>query len=340
MKIDKWDDKAGAGRKPKLVPNYEDERLVVALETFIQALGKRYDGDPRIAYITAGLLGLWGEWHTSPHGERFASVKTQKRILAAYDAAFIKTSVLLRYPAGKGDLSMAQNDDLRMGYHDDSFAWSTLNIGPNKAYSFMSLLEKAGASAVNKWRTQPIGGEIRPEVWGQIFDEKPIHPSAQNFDQCVRATHVTWLMDSGMFKEDADAARYANALKQVQLMGYDFYVPTVEIARVGTKVHVRIGIVNQGVAPFYQDWPVEIAALDAEGVAHENLRLDWKLTQVQPGEPARLWVAAIELPAATYKGHTLALRVPHPLPEFQPLRFANAEQDRDAPGWLSLGKVP
>ena len=44
-------------------PDYEDPRLRAALTNFIAALGARYDGDPRIGFITAGLLGTWGEWH-------------------------------------------------------------------------------------------------------------------------------------------------------------------------------------------------------------------------------------------------------------------------------------
>jgi len=28
------------------------------------------------------------------------------------------------------------------------------------------------------------------------------------------------------------------------------------------------------------------------------------------------------------------------LPNGKPLKFANAEQDADAPGWLTLGKLP
>ena len=39
-------------------------------------------------------------------------------------------------------------------------------------------------------------------------------------------------------------------------------------------------------------------------------------------------------------GLTLGLRVINPLPNGKPLRFANAEQDRPTPGWLSVGTLP
>ena len=40
---------------------------------FVAALGNRYDGDPRIGYITAGLYGFWGEEHTYPYNGAVSS---------------------------------------------------------------------------------------------------------------------------------------------------------------------------------------------------------------------------------------------------------------------------
>lgn len=321
-------------------PDYNDERLVFALEFFIAALGKRYDGDARIGFITAGLLGSWGEWHTYPREDLFASPKTQRRVLDAYEKAFKTTPILLRYPVGKDNKQMAANAHYDMGFHDDSFAWGTLDRGKEDDWFYMSLLKKAGNEALNKWRTQPIGGEVRPELWGQIFDAKPAHPQAQDFAECVRQTHVTWLMESGLFKERAKSERYANALSQVRLMGYDFHVSTADIQRDDTKLHVHLTVLNQGVAPFYQGWPMELAALDADGKITQRWPVDWKLTGLLPGEEARNWNVTLPLPEAHVEGLTLALRVIHPLANGKPLRFANAEQDRDARGWLSLGKMP
>jgi hypothetical protein len=321
-------------------PDYNDERVVIALETFITALGKRYDGDARIGFITAGLLGSWGEWHTYPREDLFASPKTQKRVLDAYEKAFNKSPILLRYPVGKDNEQMASNAHYDMGFHDDSFAWGTLDRGTEDDWFFMPILKKAGDAALKKWRTQPIGGEVRPELWGQIFDAKPAHPQAQDFAECVRQTHVTWLMESGLFKEKAKPARYAAALNHVRHMGYDFHVSTAELKRQDTKLHVHLTVLNQGVAPFYQDWRLELAALDADGKVTHRWPVDWKLTGLLPDDADREWKATLPLPQADVAGLTLALRVIHPLSNGKPLRFANAEQDRHGPGWLSLGVLP
>lgn len=81
-------------------PDYEAPRLRKALQNFIAAMGRRYDGDPRIGYITAGLLGTWGEWHTYPKSELMASKQVQTEIMDGYEQHFRRTPVLLRYPAG------------------------------------------------------------------------------------------------------------------------------------------------------------------------------------------------------------------------------------------------
>jgi hypothetical protein len=40
-------------------PNYGSPALTTALVQFVEALGRKYDGDNRIAFIHLGLLGFW-----------------------------------------------------------------------------------------------------------------------------------------------------------------------------------------------------------------------------------------------------------------------------------------
>jgi hypothetical protein len=44
-------------------PDYDNPFLLDSLPKFIAAYGARYDGDPCLAYVQLGLVGLWGEWH-------------------------------------------------------------------------------------------------------------------------------------------------------------------------------------------------------------------------------------------------------------------------------------
>jgi hypothetical protein len=318
-------------------PDYGDKNLRRALESFVAALGKKYDGDPRLGFLTAGLLGMWGEWHNYPKSELFASKAVQTEVLDAYEAAFKVTPVLLRYPAGANDAHKAPTATRKFGYHDDSFAWATLHTGKKgDEWFYLTALKAAGPAAEARWKTQPIGGEIRPEAWGKVFDENLGDKQIQNFRRCVQETHATWLMDSGMFEKKQPAARVKRAEDEVRRMGYEFHAPGVTLGTANGKLGVKLEIENRGVAPFYYDWKPEFALIADKKVV-KSFAGTGKLTGLLPGDKPRVWAEEFDatgVPAGTY---TVAVRVPNPLPKGNPVRFANATQDRDLPGWLSLG---
>ena len=321
VKVTEWKE----GEELNRTPDYADPRLRTALREFVAALGARYDHDPRLAYVTAGLLGKWGEWNDWPRDELFAPKAVQQEIMDAYAKAFRRTPILLRYPAGPDDSDYAANVASPFGYHDDSFAHSTLVTGkPDDGWFYMVLVGKAGAEDV--WRTRPIGGEIRPEVWGRIFDAKP-GPDAQPFDACVRTTHATWTMDSGMFERTPPAARRARAEASVRAMGYAIRARAV--AKTGRRV--RLTLTNVGVAPFYRPWAAEWGLVKA-GRLVARATAKGRIDGLLPGA-TRVWD---ERPPFR-QGGTLLVRVPNPMPGGHPVGFGNAAYGRDLPGWLSLG---
>lgn len=325
---------------PIETPDYEDERLRRSLKNFLAALGQRYDGDPRIGFITAGLLGVWGEWHNYPKEELFASPAVQREVMDAYEAAFKITPVLLRYPAGDQNDQKAKNSDRPFGYHDDSFAWATLHTGKRSDdWFYMTALKASGPDAEAKWRTHPIGGEIRPEAWGQVFDDAPRVKQIQNFRECVETTHATWLMDSGMFAKKPTPERVRRAEEQVRRMGYEFHVPEVTVGAVQDgKLAVTLHVENRGVAPFYYDWRSEYGLL-LDGRPVQTFASTGRLIGLLPGDPPKVWSDTLDLTGLPAGRYTLAVRVPNSLPGGKPLRFANESQDA-ATGWLMLADVP
>ncbi len=323
-------------------PDYEDPNLRRALQNFIAAMGERYDGDPRIGFITAGLLGTWGEWHTYPHSEWFASKAAQREVIDAYRDAFSTTPILLRYPAGPDDYAYAPTFREPFGYHDDSFAWATLETGRrDDNWFYMAKLREAGRSALDRWKTHPIGGEIRPELWGVIFDKDPGVPQAQDFLECVETTHATWLMDTGMFREEPSETRYQRAVAMVRRLGYDFHVPSltyeIEDSEDGA-IRLDVNVENRGIAPFYYDWSIEYALLDNDGAVVRTIVGEGQLTGLLPDQ-SRVWTDRIPLSDLEGGRYTIALRAVNPLANGILLRFANATQDADLDGWLTLTDV-
>jgi hypothetical protein len=321
-------------RGHSFTPDYADPRLRRAMTNFIAALGTRYDGDPRVAFITAGLLGSWGEWHNHPRRDLWSSKAVQTEVMDAYEAAFKKTPVLLRYPTGEGDRDYAPNHMRRLGYHDDSFAWATMATSrPGDGWFFMARMNRAGPAALEKWRTQPIGGEVRPETWRGLWDAPSSTPPGQEFLRCVETTHATWLMDSSIVRKLTPEQR-DRAIAGARRLGYEFHIADAEVKAESGELNVRATVVNKGVAPFYADWPVELGAMNAAGRIVKTWRPDWKLNALMPGESRlRSFRTQQPLTAGVYR---FLLHVPNPMVGGKPLRLANREVDQ--PGWVTLGK--
>ena len=109
-----YDNETGAGTSP----NYTDPILLNALEAFISELGLKYDGDVRIGFIQVGLIGFWGEWHVYPFDWDLSVAKN--RVVDAFETHFDETQLNIRTPWPTADINS-------FGFHDDSFAYATLD---------------------------------------------------------------------------------------------------------------------------------------------------------------------------------------------------------------------
>ncbi|GAB2625510.1 beta-galactosidase [Paractinoplanes abujensis] len=312
-----------------VAPDWNDPRLVAALESFITALGRRYDGDPRIGFITLGLIGFWGEWHTWPYDGTtqpenwMPTTEVQTRVLRRYEAAFGTTRLLARYPS-------PQNKDLNIGYHDDSFAFETL---PTQPWHFVQRLTDEGVTG--KWQREPVGGELRPEIQPCLFEDPISCPQYESYADSVAQTHASWLINHAAFAGAGyTGPEYQRALSAARSLGYEL---TVTEAAVGRE-RVSIRVANRGTAPFYYAWPAELAAVDRTGRVVRRWAAPWTVAGIQPGQPPVQRSARIDTGGLRDGRYTIVLRVPNPMRGGIPLRFANTAQNTST-GWLTLGTI-
>ena len=266
-------------------PDYNDPALLEAMLGLIDAFGERYDGDPRLGFVQVGLLGFWGEWHTYPHTDWFPSSDTQTAILNAFDGAFTTTQLQVRRAA-------ANAVDLRMGFHDDSFAHSTLG---EVDWFFLPGLEAAGAG--ERWQSVAIGGELRPELQSSVFgDGYVLGTYAQDIGECIEQTHASYLLNYYAFNGDehgylgADRDRADSAAVQ---LGYQFELIAASASASGLtdqtiELSLQVELSQTGVAPFYYPLflSVESPALEMSATSGVDLQ------EMMPGEHR---VIAIEL---------------------------------------------
>eukprot|EP00741_Cyanophora_paradoxa_P020605 tig00021275_g19889.t1 len=178
------------GNGPSRSPDYNNPILGSALETFIAALGAKYDGDARIGSIMMGLIGYWGEWHTYPSNKLAPPQTLKNRISSAFVRAFTQTKIVARNP----DEVPAGSP---IGFHDDSFVYSTL-VKSAPGWSFMTRL-----------------GNIYPDIAKSMWDRTPAADpgSGATLSECIRTTHASWMIFAKGFNAiwSGDQARSMSA---------------------------------------------------------------------------------------------------------------------------------
>jgi hypothetical protein len=173
-------------------PYFGDALLQRALKQFVNNFGAKYDGNKRIAFIQAGLLGFWGEWHSMGLG--LIPEELEIEAVKWYASSFSKTNIQFRFP----------NDAVReygFGVHDDSFAYQTLDGLDNggEFKSFYSWPRVVKQNMTGFWRKSAFGGETRNEIAGEVFE--PTYPAGtfqrQDFMRCVETCHATYMFHQG-----------------------------------------------------------------------------------------------------------------------------------------------
>ena len=322
-----------------LAPDYNDPEMMSMLTGFISALGQQYDGDPRLAFITHGLVGFWGEGHTypmngkvsgeNPSGENWMpSAANQNTLVDTWGSAFQVTPTLARYPS-------AETVKHGVGYHDDSFGYATMDTAD---WHFLPKLKEAKADQA--WQQHPIGGEIYPGIQEcSVRNPGSCMASGSNggtvdINASIKATHASWLVDNWAFTTTLNGSERERTVQASAETGYDLAVSRWRMRN--GKVEVQIA--NNGVAPFYYNWNVEAVAINtSNGMEVGRTTLSGDLRKVAVGKTQTF---SGQLPADPAGQNTILVRVVNPLDSGQPLRFSSAGQDQTLPGYLTLGRTP
>ncbi|MCO5972887.1 DUF4832 domain-containing protein [Actinoallomurus soli] len=350
-------------------PDYDNPFLLSSLQDFIAKFGAKYDGDPRIGFIQLGLIGYWGEWHTWPQNgtggyPNFMPTDANAALIVkAYANAFHKTKIEVRYPTSAGGAA----NNLDIGYHDDSFCYRegsplagvTLPQSLGGAdYAQLQLDLNEGTE--NKWITDSMGGEVRPDIQSTAFGTWSTGASGINDDMkaCIELEHTTWKLDQG---STGYSRGDANVGAAVRAMGYDFTVPHAYYKNsVSGTAKIGVTISNDGVAPFYYPWAVRLGLKDSSGKVVKTWSTPWDLRTVMPqrirafpdwkvgADPTYLpygypqyFETSVDTTGVASGSYQLVMNVVNPLSTVnaaaKPLRFANATQGTD--GWLGLGSI-
>jgi hypothetical protein len=350
------------GDGPGRSPDYQSPAMRVQMQQFVQALAARYDGDPRITAVQAGLLGFWGEWHTSGCEAMQPDATTRRGVRDAYAAAFTRTPLQTRYARADDTLgsnaSFADGFEVieplrtptrgapsvrtRFGFYEDYFpsftAHCNLFAPPlplcddggdwNLDFGFDQLV----AGARDNWQWHPLSGESPVTQQQTVWETR-----VADIEALIRRQHLSWLGPAGLH----ESSGHATALRRLKrALGYEFAVRLVRwpdaMTRGGTPA-ITLSLQNLGSAPLYHAYHAELQWLDGGGVVRGVATLDYPLSDLLPGDALQRDVAATVPSTLTPGNYSLRLALSDDVAGRRGVVPQNA--GRDPQGRLILGNV-
>ncbi len=263
--------------KPTGFCDWSHEALQTFAIDFYSEFAKRYDNDPRLAFLQTGF-GLWAEYHIYDGpldvGKTFPSKAFQARFAKHLDATFKQLPWMISIDAADDEWSpMAEDDELRglgFGLFDDSFL--------SKEHPKVNALNWK-AFGDDRWQRAPAGGEFSYyNKRDQRMALAPQGPNGDSFEDAAARFHISFMIGDDQAKyQSLDRLREAGMQS-----GYKFHLESLETN--GTQT--RGIIANRGVAPIYFD------AYPAIVQSGSEIRSTVSLKHLLPGEQRQFTIPA------------------------------------------------
>lgn len=288
-----------------------------------------------IAWVEAGFIGAWGEWHTSTNG--LDNIQDKQEILNAILAAIPNRFVQVRYPANIIEMYPNPEDAVqaRVAHHNDCFLSSETDVGTYERNGEITI-ERDLAYLAELTRFTPMSGETcapfppRSECTNAVQEMELLHFSAIN-EAYHKGIIRSW-EDGGCLQEITDRMGY-----RLSLTSADFN----EQVRPGGLLKLTVNINNSGFAALMNPRPLFIALKGTDSPVLTKLELDPRTWQ--PGDSS--FTVSIRLPSMIKDGdYQLALWLPDEAETLQsnPLyavQFANEGIWGESTGYNTLGRV-
>ena len=276
-----WADYNKDNARDTYIPDWNDPAFLERLDTFMEALGKRYNNDPRVAFLDIGLFGNWGEWHMSgfsypsSSGAQRATTTTRYRLVDMHIDAFPSTPLVMMTDDAEA-LVYAMKRSPRIGWRRDSLGWNTGHFGKVER-------DPVRWNAVkDRWKTALVVSEFcnpRYQNDPEVFEQALIEVERYHVSLVSNANTIKWSELSAAGKEAfvrlGKTAGYRLVLDELVLPG---------TILAGSTFDITTRWENTGVAPVYEPWQVAVQLRKAgsDEVAWETTS-GIELTTVLPG---------------------------------------------------------
>lgn len=259
-------------------PNYGNPVFISAHEKAICALGERYGSDTFISFVELGSLGHWGEWHVKYDAgiQRIPLTEVREKYVLPYIEAFPNAKILMRRPfteARRHDFGVYNDMAGDLKSTEEWLDWIE-NGG-----TYHQTGEDCIEPVPDVWSYAPVGGEFTSGIEMEVMMGEELERTVS----LIRRSHTTFL--GPKVPSPKEESLSCGRMEVLRNMGYRIFVSRKEWKRklLGGQLLVTLTWKNEGVAPFYWDWPVYLYKLDSQGNILKKYPVDIKLTELSAG---------------------------------------------------------
>ncbi len=265
--------KAKSENKQTSFPDWSHPEAKRFLLEFFSEFARRYDRDPRIAFVQVGF-GLWSEYHIYDGpmilGKTFPDENYQGQVLLHLDREFKDTPWMISVDAAGDHTPFHAHPrlkDLSFGVFDDSFNHRRHKQENEPNWVFFGM---------DRWKRAPAGGEF------SFFEDRDQEralaskgPHGIPFEIQAEKFHVSFII-----ADDQPRFQKAQRLREAGMsMGYRFRTLKFE----SSPTRSRIEIENRGIAPIYYDAFPTVNGVRSEQSLKGLLPGERKLFEIEAG---------------------------------------------------------
>jgi hypothetical protein len=321
------------------VPDWNDPDFLDRMGRLIAELGRRYNGDPRIAWVDVGFYGNWGEWHTWPltyparNGAVDMSTANKRQIVDRMATAFPDTQLIMG-SEDEATLVYALRKYPTMGWRRDSLgSWI---FDENSTFRNLRRSSADWELVMERWQAAPIISEF---ISPNDQRDPDVYRLAQ---QQAKDYHVSLVSNGNTLAWERLSGTGRTALLQLgKSVGYRLVLDELAMSQglhPGGSFRVTSRWINRGNAPVYERWQPTLELRDDAGRVRWRGRLDLDLADLLPSDRTTSFDDQFTLPDDFAPGrYDLVLVIRDPADYREPLALVIQGRQRD--GSYGLGEV-
>ncbi|HEY3332927.1 MAG TPA: DUF4832 domain-containing protein [Capsulimonadaceae bacterium] len=310
-------------------PDWNSPEFLDRAKHLIDALGKRYDGNPDIVWVEIGTYGNWGEWHTYPYSYTatdsvtIGTDDTKRSIVDMYLNAFHKTRLIMMTDDSVALLYALSKRDT-VGFRRDSLGHPWFENGLQRDPARL-------AAVMERWKTAPFVTEF----FGYSATTPDLAAVYETARQQVIKYHVSTIGNGNIGKGAATPPDALAAIFRVaDSAGYNLHIAAVATPlSAGRERSVRVAATwtNTGCAPTYDPWDVTYALLDLSGEPRTVAKLgkspiDLRTILPEPDGHALTVSDTFKLPTNLAPGqYGVAVKIASPTGSWPDMRLEQAQ---------------